>query len=76
MTTYEQKKAQAMVILRRLHAPFITPDEALKELESIGMVFLDDEQELPQYFMHSYEKSVVQQDMLKAGFKKVLEAGK
>jgi hypothetical protein len=85
---YEQKKAQVSEILN--NGCFETCQKPHKNcgecrfiiLESIGMVFLDNSQELPdfgkwcEYNPLCSMYYVSQQDMLNAGFKKVLEAGK
>jgi hypothetical protein len=84
--TYEQKKAQAIEIIKDLRfGKKVTPEYIFGFLESIGMVFLDDEQELPIFIgaeMSSQYEDIkegyleAQQDMLNARFVKVLEAGK
>jgi hypothetical protein len=89
--TYEQKKAQVSEILNNGCFEFCQkPHKNCGEcrfiiLESISMVFLDDEQDLPPFIgaeMSSQYDDIkagyleAQQDMLEAGFKKVLEAGK
>jgi hypothetical protein len=88
--TYEQKKAQAMGEIAVLLQPLVgsswhlhEADNILTKLESIGMVFKDENQKLPEVRSHhelsicSHGCHVIEQNnMLKANFVKVLEAGK